>query len=180
MSIEIISHRQDRHCPGDVHLSTIKASVGRAVISAVRYELGYGGHLKIQDDHRAKRTFQIVTTVMNKIDTTSFTTETDDEYEKLLTAVAAYHMVSKQLTDDVILKRLFPEMDTKGVRAFDVVHIYPVFAGGSRTQATFIAMLAKSMEDVDALKNVSCDDLDSAIELLFDGNTAEEVIALIH
>jgi hypothetical protein len=181
MSIEIISHRQDSYCRDDVHLSTIKASVGRAVISAVRYELGYGGSLQIKEDHLATRSLTIVTPVINKVDTVTFTADTDEEYLALVTAVAMYMAIKMQLNDDVMLKRHFPNMDTEGMRAFDVCHTYPVMAGLDRTRVTYIGLLVDAMDEMEMatrLMNHNIDDLEALLQLKYEGASPADLIAL--
>lgn len=181
MSIEIVSMRRDTQVSSDTHLSTLKTSVGKAVISAVRYELGYGGALQIKEDHMTTRSLTIVTPVINKVDTVTFTADTDEEYLALVSAVAMFMAIKTQLTDDVLLKRHFPNMDTKGMRAFDVCHTYPVIAGLDRTRATYIGLLVDAMDEMDMatrLTNRNVDDLEALLQLRYEGATPADLIAL--
>lgn len=178
MSVKIESERFEHG--RSLHAPIVRnSSVGRAVISAVKFELGYGGRIDMSEDHMTTRSFKIRTPTFAMLDITSFTAESDDEYKKLLSAVHAYLIVSNKLNDDVMLKKLFPNIDTHGVRAFDITHAYPVLAGATRTRTTFIGLLSKTEQHANILKGLKDEDMDAVVELCFDGMDIEDVITLL-
>lgn len=181
MSISISSYRRQSNelGIGDL-LNAREVSVGHAIVSAITYELGFGGRVVAGGPENKKVT--IKTRVLSKEDTTVFVASSTEEHLALLTAVSLFYQVMKEkgFCDDTLLTKFYPKIDTQGIRPMDAVHFFPVLAGQSRAAVTYILLLAEGDENLaKSFAKSTLQDLESLIQLKYEGTSTEDLVQLI-
>lgn len=144
-------------------------TVANALISLIKYEIGYGGH--VTDIHPTR--VVIRTQVLGCTDTTTYSGSEEDM--KPLLETACYEVMSRKHVDmDAIFEKMkawLPDM-----RAGFVVWSSGLFIGAEKVRLLLI--LASGLDPKDErVKKLKSDDLEAVMKLVADGAQPEDALA---
>lgn len=160
----------------EIHeMSTRTVTPEDGVYSILKYELGFGGHVA----GLTPQGMQVRTNVLGKVDTTHVTFDSKEEYELMATMLYHWYKASDSVEKDNALIDRFLEV-TKG-NPFMVVHGAPIILGESKVRRTLLGCLglAGKPEVLAKLKGRDGEDVVALAELVREGNTWEEALALV-
>lgn len=151
------------------HTLSRTVPVGDAILSAIVYELGFGGRIVEFTDAK----LSVETRVLAALDTVVFEGSVE-EMHPLLEAVAVFGTIAKLGADKDIASAFERHGDENGkVRALVAVHFLPIAIGHNRAVKTLICLLAETEEDVSLFSKVKSDDITTLVKLKYNDNVSQ-------
>lgn len=158
-------------------MSSKKQSIGAACVTALQFELGYGGRYneELSDEGR----IVITTGILSSVDDTVFT-GTQAEHNKLLSVIAAYLSISQSSSAKEQSVRLFEKLrkSERGPSLGIVLHGIPILVGQTVARIAMIGYMATTREQVEQLGAVETKSLYTLFEWYIDGASLKEILEI--